>query len=230
VLLVGLLDIGVGLEIVTWPVLLAGSGLGMTASQLGAVTVSSVPDEKSGEVGGLQNTGTQLGASIGTALAGAVLVSAMTASFFTNIENNPNVPDSVVSEAHTELAAGVPFMSEADVRAGLEEANVLPATAEEIVKANEQAQIDGLRAAEAILALLALIALPFTRGIPTVQPGAPATPRPPPRLADSPASGRGRACQPRRHRKEMRDDDPDGCARPGIICWASASVCAPAEP
>jgi MFS family permease len=180
VLLVALLDVGVGPEIITWPLLLAGSGLGMMASQLGAVTVSSVPDEKSGEVGGVQNTGTQLGASIGTALAGAVLVSAMTASFFTNIENNPNVPDSVVSQAHTELAGGVPFMSETDVRAGLDEANVAPATTEEIVKANEEAQIDGLRAAEAILAFLALVALPFTRGIPTVQPGASAKPRPPP--------------------------------------------------
>jgi MFS family permease len=180
VLLVALLDVGVGPEIITWPLLLAGSGLGMMASQLGAVTVSSVSDEKSGEVGGVQNTGTQLGASIGTALAGAVLVSAMTASFFTYIENNPNVPDSVVSQAHTELAAGVPFMSEADVKAGLEEAHVPPAASEEIVKANEKAQIDGLRAAEAILAFLALVALPFTRGIPTLQPGAKAKPRPPP--------------------------------------------------
>jgi MFS family permease len=180
VLLVALLDVGVGPEIITWPLLLAGSGLGMMASQLGAATVSSVPDEQSGEVGGVQNTGTQLGASIGTALAGAVLVSAMTTSFFTNIENNPKVPDSVVSQAHTELAAGVPFMSEADVRAGLEEANVPKETADEIVKANEKAQIDGLRAAEAILAFFALLALPFTRGIPTLQPGTKAKPRAPP--------------------------------------------------
>ncbi len=180
VLLVALLDVGVGPEIVTWPLLLAGSGLGMMASQLGAVTVSSVPDEKSGEVGGLQNTGTQLGASIGTALAGAVLISAMTTSFFTGIENNPNVPDSVVSQARTKLAGGVPFMSQADAKAALKKANVPPATADEIVKQNEKSQIDGLRAAEAILALLALVALPFTRGIPTVQPGAKAKPRPSP--------------------------------------------------
>jgi len=180
VLLVGLLDVGVGPEIITWPLLLAGSGLGMMASQLGAVTVSSVPDEKSGEVGGLQNTGTQLGASIGTALAGAVLISAMTASFFTGIENNPNVPDSVVSQAQTQLAGGVPFMSKADAEAALKEANVPPATADEIVKENEKSQIDGLRAAEAILALLALVAIPFTRGIPTVQPGAQAKPKPAP--------------------------------------------------
>ncbi len=78
VLLVALLDYGAGAEIVTWPLLLAGAGIGAIASQLGSVTVSAVPDEQSGEVGGLQNTGTQLGASIGTALAGAVLISALT--------------------------------------------------------------------------------------------------------------------------------------------------------
>ena len=180
VLLVALLDVGVGPEIITWPLLLAGSGLGMMASQLGAVTVSSVPDEQSGEVGGLQNTGTQLGASIGTALAGAVLISAMTASFFTGIENNPNVPDRVVSQAQTQLAGGVPFMSEKDLKAALSDAHVPPATADEVVKQNEKSQIDGLRAAEAVLALLALIALPFTRGIPTVQTGAQTKPSPAP--------------------------------------------------
>jgi MFS family permease len=180
VVLVGLLDVGAGPEIVTWPLLLAGAGLGAMASQLGSVTVSSVPDEKSGEVGGLQNTGTQLGASIGTALAGAVLISALTASFFAGIQNNPNVPESVVSQANTKLASGVPFISEADLKAALSDANVPQATADEIVKVNQQSQIDGLRSAAAVLALLALVALPFRRGIPTVQPGADAKPHPAP--------------------------------------------------
>jgi MFS family permease len=172
VLLLGLLDISAGPEIVTWPLLLAGAGLGALASQLGAVTVSAVPDEKSGEVGGLQNTGTQLGASIGTALAGAVLISALTASFFSGIQNNPNVPSSVVSKAKTELASGVPFTSDADLKTALQKANVPPAAVDEIVKVNEKGRIDGLRDASAVLALLALVAIPFSRGIPTVQPGA----------------------------------------------------------
>src|SRR5262249_24658197 len=46
-----LLDQGAGPEIVTWPMLLAGLGVGALASQLGSVTVSAVPDEQSGEVG-----------------------------------------------------------------------------------------------------------------------------------------------------------------------------------
>ena len=56
VLLVALLDYGAGPEIITWPLLLAGAGIGSIASQLGSVTVAAVPDEQSGEVGGLQNT------------------------------------------------------------------------------------------------------------------------------------------------------------------------------
>ena len=150
------------------------------ASQLGSVTVSAVPDEQSGEVGGLQNTGTQLGASIGTALAGAILISALTASFFAGIQNNPDVPSSVASQAQTSLAGGVPFMSDSDLKAALADAQVPPATADAVVTTNQQSRIDGLRAALAILALLALIAPLFTRGIPTTQPGSVPAGAPPP--------------------------------------------------
>jgi MFS family permease len=171
VLLVGLLEVGAGPEIVTWPLILAGLGIGAMASQLGSVTVSAVPDEQSGEVGGLQNTGTQLGASIGTALAGAVLISALTASFFSGIKDNPDVPSSVASKAQVELTSGVPFISDADLKTALSDAHVPTKTADAVVDANAQARIDGLRAALSLLALLALVALAFTRGIPTVQPG-----------------------------------------------------------
>ena len=46
-----------------------------------------------------------LGMSIGTALAGAVLISALTASFFTGIATNPDVPNDLSSKAQTELRA-----------------------------------------------------------------------------------------------------------------------------
>ncbi len=118
VVFVAALDAGAGPEIVTWPMLLAGFGIGALASQLGAVTVSSVPDELSGEVGGLQNTFSNLGISIGTALAGAILMSALTASFFSGIASNPAVPKDLTSKAQTELTSGVPFISDADLQAG----------------------------------------------------------------------------------------------------------------
>src|SRR5205807_9665548 len=63
IVMVAALDAGAGAEIVTWPMLLSGLGVGALASQLGSITVASVPDEQSGEVGGLQNTFPNLGAS-----------------------------------------------------------------------------------------------------------------------------------------------------------------------
>ena len=171
--MVALLDISAGPEIVTWPMLLAGLGIGALASQLGAVTVSSVPDERTGEVGGLQNTVTNLGASIGTALAGAVLISALTSSFFTGIADNPDVPDRVVSNAQVELTSGVPFISDKDLEAALDEAHVTPSVSDAIVEENANARIDGLRAALAVLALFSVVAFVAARRLPKVQPGDP---------------------------------------------------------
>ena len=150
--------------------LLAGLGVGALASQLGSVTVSSVPDEQSGEVGGLQNTLTNLGASVGTALAGAVLISALTASFMTGIQNNPAVPAQVKSTAKTQLAGGVPFVSDADLRTELQKAGLAPKTVDAIVKENSTARLDGLRSSLSVLAVIALVALPFSRRIPTLRP------------------------------------------------------------
>jgi MFS family permease len=170
VVFVAALDAGAGPEIVTWPMLLAGLGIGALASQLGAVTVSAVPDEQSGEVGGLQNTASNLGISIGTALAGAVLISVLTSSFFTLIANDPAVPASLTSQAQVELTSGVPFISDADLDAALKNAGVPPETAAPIVDANAQARLEALRASLSVLAILALLALFFSRSLPTIQP------------------------------------------------------------
>ena len=102
-----------------------------------------------------------------------MLISALTASFFTGIKDNPDVPSSVASKAQVELTSGVPFISDADLKTALSDAHVPTKTADAVVDANAQARIDGLRAALSLLALFALVALVFTRGIPTVQPGSP---------------------------------------------------------
>jgi MFS family permease len=170
VVMIAALDAGAGPEIVTWPMLLAGLGIGALASQLGSVTVSSVPDEQSGEVGGLQNTLTNLGASIGTALGGAVLISALTASFLTGIQNNPAVPADLKQRAQVQLAGGVPFVSDADLKAALKKAGVPAKTTDAVVAENTTARLDGLRSSLSVMAIVALIALPFTRRIPTQQP------------------------------------------------------------
>lgn len=166
------IDADAGAEIVTVPLLLAGLGIGALASQLGSVTVSAVPDDQSPEVGGLQNTATNLGASIGTALAGSLLIAALTASFLSGIEQNPDVPPDVTAQANVELADGIPFISDADLETALDQAGASADVTRAVLDENEQARLDGLRIALAALALIALIGLFFASRIPTEQPGA----------------------------------------------------------
>jgi MFS family permease len=175
-ILVAALDAGAGPEVVTWPLLLAGLGIGSLASQLGSVTVSSVPTSQSGEVGGVQNTVMYLGASVGTALSGTILIAVLTTTFLGNVANDPAVPQQMSAQAQVQLSAGIPFVSDADLGATLEKAGVPPDTTQAIVDDNVSARLNGLRAALSVLALLALVALAATRRLPTRQPGSDTAP------------------------------------------------------
>ncbi|MEU4111228.1 MULTISPECIES: MFS transporter [unclassified Streptomyces] len=170
VALMAALDVDAGAEIVAVPLLLIGLGMGALASQLGSVTVSAVPETQSAEVGGVQNAVTNLGASIGTALAGSILIAALTTSFLTSVEQNPAIPAEVKGQATVELQSGAPFLSDAQLESALEEAGTSTEVTRAALDANTEARIDGLRAALAILAFAALLAMFFTSRIPATQP------------------------------------------------------------
>jgi EmrB/QacA subfamily drug resistance transporter len=170
VLLAGL-DPDAGAEIVFVPMLLIGLGIGALASQLGSVTVSAVPDDESPEVGGVQNTMTNLGASMGTALAGSIMIAAVASAFLGNIQESSAIPARAKSEAQVKLAGGVPFVSDADLEAALKQEHVSSRTTDAAIAAYQDARISGLRSALAILAVLVLVALFYAQRIPTQQPG-----------------------------------------------------------
>jgi EmrB/QacA subfamily drug resistance transporter len=172
VVLLAALDTDSGPEAVFVPMLLVGLGIGALASQLGAVTVSAVPDDESPEVGGIQNTMTNLGASLGTAIAGSILIGTLALSFSSNIEQSSAIPTRVKEQATVQIAGGVPFISDADLEHALDEAGVSSRTTDAALDAYAEARLDGLRAALAILAVLTLCALFAAQRIPETQPGA----------------------------------------------------------
>jgi hypothetical protein len=92
-------------------------------------------------------------------------------SFSSNIDQSSAIPARVKEEAQVKIAAGVPFISDADLQKALDEAGVSSRTADAAVDAYSEARLDGLRAALAILALLALCALFAAQRIPETQPG-----------------------------------------------------------
>ena len=108
----------------------------------------------------------------GTALAGAILITTLTASFLSGIQQSPDVPDDISSTAAVELAGGVPFISDKDLEKALDDAGVPKDTADAVVEENEEARIEGLRAALAALALIGLVAMFVGGRLPATPAGA----------------------------------------------------------
>ena len=171
-LLVAGMDPGASASVVALPMVLLGIGLGALSSQLGAVTVSAVDDSLAGEVGGLQNTATNLGASVGTALIGSMLIAALSASVIAGVEASTVIPDEVKAQATTQLAGGVPFLSDTQLSTAMTDAGVSEEVAQEVLDVNSQARLDALRLAFALAGLLAVGALFLSGRIPDVPPGA----------------------------------------------------------
>ena len=89
----------------------SGIGAGLLVSQLGNVIMSSVPADRTNEAGGLQGTAQNLGASLGTALIGAVLLTGLTNGFVERVQDNPALPqrtEAALTEAASKGLDAVP--------------------------------------------------------------------------------------------------------------------------
>ena len=144
-----------------------GIGVGLLASQLGNVIMSSVAPEQTNEAGGLQGTAQNLGASLGTALIGAILLTSLAAGFTENVTDNPAIPPEVQA-ALTELAKaeGLDVLPADQVEAGLIAAGVAPDVATVVTAEYVDAEVYGLKIALGAVAVFALLALWLTRRLP----------------------------------------------------------------
>jgi EmrB/QacA subfamily drug resistance transporter len=143
-----------------------GVGMGLTVSQLGNSVQSSVDENERSEAGGLQNTAMQLGSSLGTALLGAVVISGLLTAFGTNVQKNPDIPPSVKDQVSLTVSSGGSFVPSSQVKTGAQEAGIDAATTEQLVLEYENSQLQALKTALLVAAVLALMAFPFTRHLP----------------------------------------------------------------
>jgi predicted MFS family arabinose efflux permease len=95
VLLLGTIDPEIDDSAFAFAMTVFGAGLGLIASQLGNVVQSSVGERDRSEAGGLQFTAQQLGASLGTAVIGAVLITGLITSFSSKVADDPQISDEV---------------------------------------------------------------------------------------------------------------------------------------
>jgi MFS family permease len=145
---------------------LFGLGAGLLMSQLGNVIMSSAPPEKTNEAGGLQGTAQNLGASLGTALIGSVLLLGLLNGFDARIENNQAVPNEQKTRIAAATQKGIPIVTTEQAHQALLDAGATEAEATTITADYASAELQALKRSMLAVAFLALLSLWFTRRLP----------------------------------------------------------------
>ncbi len=148
---------------------LAGAALGLLASQLGNVNMSSVTEKETSEVGGLQGVFQNLGSSLGTALIGSILIGSLATSFAGGVAASdlPAEAQSLIGEATQRGVAIVPAASVAQLG---EKAGLTAAEASSLEGIYRDSQLSSLHVAFFGLLAISVLALAFSRGIPSTVP------------------------------------------------------------
>lgn len=144
-----------------------GVGMGLLASQLGNVNMSSVDASRSSEAGGLQGTSQFLGSALGTAIIGSILLTGLTGAFERNVTANPDLPAHVRTELSQKTQAGIPFIAADTVAGEATKAGLSPEQAKATEAVYEDAQLTALKTALGGVAALVVFAFWFTRRLPS---------------------------------------------------------------
>lgn len=146
-----------------------GSGLGLLASQLGNVIMSSADKSHSNEIGGLQGTSQNIGSSMGTAIIGTVLIMSLSSGFAASINSNPNVSQQVKDEVTAQSKKGIPVISTSEVTSAAQNAGLSPQKVNEVVQTYTDAQLGGLKESMVFLLFIATLSLFLSRNLPNTK-------------------------------------------------------------
>jgi MFS family permease len=143
-----------------------GAGMGLAISQLGNVVMSSVPESRSSEAGGVQGVAQNLGQSLGTALIGAVLLTGLTTGFHDNVNADSSIPPRVQEQLVTGSEDGVQMVSKSQAESIAKDAGLPPRQVDAVVNDYSQAQIRALKNALLAASFFVLVGAWFARTLP----------------------------------------------------------------
>ena len=171
--LMGTIDVtlhGAGFAI---SLVLFGIGAGLLMSQLGNVIMSSAPAEESNEAGGLQGTAQNLGASLGTALIGAILLTTLTSSFVSRIQQNPDLSQRVRRRSRIRRRRGSTSSPSSRCARARATPGCRPTRPTPWRRTTGTPRSTALKVSMLFVAILAALGLWFTRRLPNKPLGAP---------------------------------------------------------
>jgi MFS family permease len=132
-----------------------GIGQGALVTLLFNVLVTSSPPRLAGDVGSLRGTTQNLASAVGTAVAGALLVTLLSTSVLSAVADS-DIPESLRAQVPLD---NVNFVGNDDLRERLAQTDATPAQIEQAVGINVDARLEALRAGLLVMAALAALAI-----------------------------------------------------------------------
>jgi MFS family permease len=161
--------------VVIFSLIVLGLGEGSLLTLLFNVMVSASPKELAGDVGALRGVANNLSTALGTAFAGVVSVSLLSAIVLSSLAQS-TIPDSLKVQVNLD---SINFVTNDQLETDLSETTATPAEVAEAVRINEEARLQALRESFLILAGIALLALVPAMGLPSYAPGEVSSGEPP---------------------------------------------------
>jgi MFS family permease len=144
---------------------LFGMGVGLIASQILNLILSSVEPKDTAETAGLSSTFEQLGNSIAVALVGTVMLSTLATGLSQGISDSTVLPPESKAPLTNAAKDGVQLMSDTQLEDGLQEAGADQMMSDELEAIYSDSRTAAFRAGVALLIYAALVGLVMTFGL-----------------------------------------------------------------
>jgi EmrB/QacA subfamily drug resistance transporter len=148
--------------------MLYGFGMGLIFGQTNNLALSAVPMQEAGEAAGVNNTFRQVGMSLGAAIIGSVMLSALATNLASGIISSAVIPEAAkarIAEGVGSQTSNIEFGSGASNIGG----NASKEVTEEITSLAHAATVDAARSAISFGIASALLALLFSMRLPKKQ-------------------------------------------------------------
>jgi hypothetical protein len=137
--------------------IIAGIGIGLINAPLMNITQGAVPAKGQSEISGLSRAMSNLGGAFGTAVAGAVLMSTLIATFSGAVLQYTGIPASEKARVVYDLRRDAQTVSNAQVTVYLKSKNEPGALAQKFVQFNQDARNKGLQNALIAVGVIGLL-------------------------------------------------------------------------
>jgi MFS family permease len=144
---------------------LFGAGVGLIASQILNLVLSSVGPADTPETTGLNGTFEQLGNSIGVALVGTMMLATVTAAIEKGVTDSNDFSSQEKAAIVQSLDAGIELMSNSQLNQDMEASGIDASTQETVLNIYADARTKGFKSGIAFLVFVAIIGLILSSGL-----------------------------------------------------------------